>query len=59
VLSLATQISTQILLILVGIGTLGLVLVGVLAGRLTQPLESLVRASHRNSEGERDRAVTN
>ncbi|MBI3762517.1 MAG: HAMP domain-containing protein [Chloroflexi bacterium] len=57
VLSLATQISTQILLILVLIGAIGLILISFLANRLTHPLESLSRASARIAEGELDRPV--
>lgn len=57
VLSLATQISTQILLILVLIGAIGLILVSFLASRLTRPLEALARAAARISEGELDRPV--
>lgn len=57
VLSLATQISTQILIILILIGGIGLILISLIAGRLTRPLEMLAGAAAGMTEGALDRAV--
>ena len=57
VLSLATQISVQILVMVVLIGAAAIVLVSLLARRLTRPLETLARAAERIGQDELDRPI--
>jgi len=52
VLSLATDIATPIIVILLITGFIGLVLVSLIAGRVTKPAEDLALAAQRISEGQ-------
>ncbi|MBI4770530.1 MAG: PAS domain-containing protein, partial [Chloroflexi bacterium] len=54
VLSLAAQISTPIIVILLLIGLMGLILVALIAGRVTRPAEALALAAQRIAEGQLD-----
>ncbi|HLE27258.1 MAG TPA: ATP-binding protein [Anaerolineales bacterium] len=58
VLALATQISTPIIVILLLIGMIGLILVSLIAGRVTRPAEALALAAQRISEGQLDLPVS-
>jgi len=57
VLALAAQISTPIIVILLLIGLIGLILVSLIASRVTRPAEALALAAQRISEGRLDRPV--
>jgi PAS domain S-box-containing protein len=57
VLSLAAQISTPIIVILLLIGLIGLILVSLIAGRVTRPAVALAHAAQRISEGQLDQSV--
>ncbi len=57
VLALATEISSPVIAILLIIGMVGLLLVSLIATRLTQPAEALARAARRLSEGGLDEPV--
>jgi PAS domain S-box-containing protein len=57
VLSLAAQISTPIVLILFLIGAMGILIVSLIAVRVTRPAEALALAAQRISEGQLDRPV--
>ncbi len=57
VLALATDIATPIILILLATGFVGMVLVSVIAGRITRPAETLARAAQRISEGQLDKPI--
>lgn len=57
VLELATQISTPIVVIMLLIGLIGLILVSLIASRITRPAEALALAAQRISEGRLDQPV--
>jgi PAS domain S-box-containing protein len=57
VMALAAQISTPIIVILLLSGLIGLILVSLIAGRVTQPAEALALAAQRISEGQLDQPV--
>jgi PAS domain S-box-containing protein len=57
VLELATQISTPIVVIMLLIGLMGLILVSLIASRITRPAEALALAARRISEGRLDQPV--
>jgi PAS domain S-box-containing protein len=57
VLELATQISTPIIVIMLLIGLIGLILVSLIAGRITRPAEALAAAAQRISDGKLDQPV--
>src|SRR5574341_1858518 len=57
VLELATQISTPIAVIMLLIGLIGLILVSLIASRITRPAEALALAARRISEGRLDQPV--
>jgi len=57
VLALAAQISTPIIVILLLIGLIGLIVVSLIASRVTRPAEALALAAQRISEGRLDRPV--
>jgi PAS domain S-box-containing protein len=57
VLTVATQISQPIILILLLIGLIGLILVSLIASQITRPAEALALAAQRISEGRLDLPV--
>ncbi len=57
VLGLATQISTPIIVIMLLIGLIGLILISLIASRITRPAEALAAAAQRISEGRLDQPV--
>jgi two-component system, OmpR family, phosphate regulon sensor histidine kinase PhoR len=57
VLELATQISTPIVVIMLLIGLIGLILVSLIASRITRPAEALAQAAQRISDGRLDQPV--
>jgi PAS domain S-box-containing protein len=57
VLAQATEIARPIVIILLLLGTIGLLLVSMLAGRVTQPATALAQAAQHISEGHLDRPV--
>jgi PAS domain S-box-containing protein len=57
VLELATEISTPIVVIMLLIGLIGLILVSLIASRITRPAEALALAAQRISDGRLDQPV--